>query len=170
VTTPPDENLERIALEHAGKTLMLRLREAFPHFEETWAAHVAYWGVEPAGAFLDISEFAHFVDKKLFHVGKLEEIRRALLLLEGLFLKGDKATRDLIGIGFVEDLQTILSGRVDGYNKVIPLLPPTLLKVWKQIEKQWAGHNSLMEVIRAEATQSQQSTWSQLLNLSNGEE
>jgi hypothetical protein len=151
---------------------MLEIREAFPDFEKTWTAHLAYWNGEPAGAFMDISEFAHFVDDEFLQVANYDETRRTFLLLERLFIQGDEATRDLIGIGFIEDLQNTLSGRADGYNKVIPLLPPTLLKVWRQIEKQWAGHHSLMDVLEAEALQPKQlsrSTWEQLLKLPDSE-
>jgi len=116
-----------------------------------------------------LSSFAHFVDKELLGKGQVEEIRRALLLLDKLFLESNEPTRDLIGIGFIEDLQNILSGQANGCRTMIPLLPPTLLKVWNQIEKQWAGHSSLMEVIEAEMAQSaegrQPASWAEILGL-----
>lgn len=152
----------------------MRLCEEFPRFAVAWAKYLADWGGESCGPYLDIAEFAHFVDKELFTGGEHEEIRRAFLVLDRLFIEGDEPTRDLIGIGFVEDLQNILSWRTNGHSTVIPILPPTLLKVWGQIEKQWAGHGNLMEVIEAEVAQSKDvegylqashPTWAQLLNL-----
>ncbi len=165
-----DDSAEDIALENAGRALMIRLRRGFPRFAETWATYLADWGGESVGPYIDIGEFAHFVDKQLLCDGQIEEIRRALLLLDELFLEGNEPTRDLIGMGFIEDLQNILSGRTNGYRTVIPLLPPTLLKVWNQIEKQWAGHSSLMDVIEAEVAQSKipggrKLSWAEILDL-----
>jgi hypothetical protein len=172
---PFEESTEQTALKNAGRALMLRLREAVPLFEAAWLAHLEYWEGEPAGSYIDISEFAHFTDELLVR-GENKELARILQLLDDLFIDGDEATRDLIGIGYIEDLQNTLSGRINGYSTVIPLLPPTLLKVWNQIEKQWAGHGSLMEVLEAERAQSvnqgsiqpsPQPTWAELLQLPN---
>jgi hypothetical protein len=158
-----DDNTERIALENAGRTLIIRLREEFPRFAATCCED------ESDGPYIDISHFAHFVDEELLGRGQVEEIRRALLVLDQLFLEGDEPTRDLIGIGFIEDIQNILSGRENGYRTMIPLLPPTLLKVWNQIEKQWTGHTSLMDVIEAERARSadgrQPTSWTEILDL-----
>jgi hypothetical protein len=71
-------------------------------------------------------------------------------LLETLFIGGNEAKRDLIGIGFIEDLANITSGRKDGHQVVTPLLPPVLLQVWQYIERVWSGRQSLMEVLAAE--------------------
>ena len=121
------------------------------------------------GPYINVSQFARFVDQ-LLSDRQVEEIRRALVLLDDLFVECNEPTRDLIGIGFIENLQNILSGRTDGNRTVLPLLPPTLLKVWSQIEKQWAGHNSLMDVIEAEVAQSKihgdpRPSWAEILGL-----
>ena len=147
---------------------------SFPSFAVAWKDYLARWEGESVGAYIDISEFAHFIDKELLAGGQLEEARRAFLLLDQLFLQGDEPTRDLIGLGLVEDLQNTLSWRTGADSAVIPLLPPTLLRVWRQIEKQWAGHSNLMEVIRAEKAESKSphhrqqesgSSWAELLDL-----
>jgi len=165
-----NEDAEKLAIESSGRLLISRLLDAFPGFEPTWTAHLAYWNGEPAGSYMDISEFAHFFDQELFSIGETREMSRALHLMDELFLEGDEATRDLIGIGFIEDIQNILSWRTEGHSTIIPLLPPTLLKVWKQIEKQWVGRNSLIEVIDAENVQPRelgafQPSWDELLEL-----
>jgi len=171
---PTEDSREELALKTAGRALIMRLCEEFPRFAVAWEKYLAGWGGESCGPYMDIAEFAHFVDNELFTGGEHEEIRRAFLVLDHLFLNGDEPTRDLIGIGFVEDLQNILSGSTDGHSTVIPLLPPTLLKVWGRIEKQWAGHSSLMEVLEAEVAQTRNAdgqllashpTWAQLFDL-----
>jgi hypothetical protein len=144
------EDEDRSALVVAGHALMFRLREAFPRFESRWAEHLAFWSGEPAGAYNDIGPFSHFIDEELFIHGEKDEVRRAFFLIEELFLSGSQSTRDLIGIGFIEDLRNISSHRVNGHETLIPYLPPTLLRVWNDIARQWIGRSSLADVIRAE--------------------
>ncbi len=129
---------------------MLEICATFPGFVESWNEHLAEWGGKPAGSFNDINVFAHFIDCTLFEHGNREAARQAFLLLERLFLAGNQATRTLIGIGFIEDIANISSWRGNGHATVFPMLPPTLVKVWGEIEGMWAGKSSLMEVIDAE--------------------
>jgi hypothetical protein len=138
----------------AGLALIASLRESFPRFEQEWLEHLAFWHGETAGPYNDINVFAHFIVDELFVHQQYEEGRRAFLLLDQLFLVGDDATRDLIGIGFIEDLGNITSNRADGHTTIIPYLPPTLHEVWKIIDNLWAGHHSLTEVLRWEAANS----------------
>jgi hypothetical protein len=138
----------------AGLALISRLRESFPRFEQEWSEHLAFWHGESAGPYNDINVFAHFIVDELFVHQQYDEGRRAFLLLDQLFLAGDDATRDLIGIGFIEDLGNITSNRSDGHTTIIPYLPPTLHEVWKIIENLWAGHHSLAEILRWEAANS----------------
>ena len=55
----PDDNTERIALENAGRVLIIRLREEFPRFAATCVEG------ESDGPYIEISSFAHFVDKEV---------------------------------------------------------------------------------------------------------
>ena len=134
----------------AGQSLMPRLIEQFPRFKRRWSEHLAFWNGEVAGAFNDIAAFAHFLDDELFLYNQQAEVRKALLLIERLFNEGDQATRNLIGIGLIEDLQNITSHRHDGHATLIPYLPETLRKVWDEVARMWAGHSSLADVVRAE--------------------
>jgi len=145
-----DDSGDASALRSAGQVLMQQIHSALPRFGADWEKHLEFWDGEVAGPFNDISPFAHFIDEELFNKGEIEEVRRAMLLLEELFKAGDQSTRNLIGIGFIEDLSNITSWRPSGHSTVIPLLPETLLEVWKEIERQWAGKSSLIEVIEAE--------------------
>jgi hypothetical protein len=131
-----DENANNLALKAAGEALISRLRQAFPRFERAWNEYIASCCGDSDGPYLDVNAFAHFLDEELFGNGREDEVRRALFLLDRLFIESDEPTRDLIGIGVIEDFQTYASHRQNGYSKVIPLLPSTLLKVWAQIERQ----------------------------------
>jgi hypothetical protein len=165
-TATQNGDKELAALEHAGKTLMPKLIAAFPECSEAWAAHSMEWEGEPPVPYLDISVFARFVEEKLLITGETAEAKRALALLDTLFIEGNEPTRDLIGIGFVEDLANITSHRNGGNAQVVALLPPVLTKVWRQIESQWSGRTSLMEVLEAEASdQPAAKTWAELIDL-----
>lgn len=145
------DSQEHIASQVAGEKLMALLCAQFPEFEPAWQKHVASWEGEPAGSYLDIAEFARFIDEDLFDRRQTANAERAFHLFEETFLAGDEPTRDLIGVGFIEDLQNYSASRTNGHATIMPLLPPVLLGVWREIERQWAGHASLADVIEAES-------------------
>ena len=145
-----DDSDERRALLIAGERLMPRLREAFPEFESRWTEHLAFWDGGTAGAYNDIAPFSHFIVDELFIHGRHDEVRRAFLLMDELFLAGDQSTRDIIGMGFIEDIRNISSHRAGGHSALMPYLTPTLRAVWDEIARKWAAHSSLADVIRAE--------------------
>ena len=154
------------ALRAAGEKLMAELCREFPQFEKPWKEHLADWNGEPAGAYNDISVFAHFIVTQIFEGRQHEEAKRAFVLLDRLFAGGTEETRDLIGIGFIEDVANISSWRMDGRAAILPLLTPLLLMVWQEIDRQWTGHASLMDVLKSEARNPQATrTWAQLLDL-----
>jgi len=127
-----------------------RLREAFPSFSERWRRHLACWGGEPAGAYNEMAEFAHFVVEDLYEKRTLDETRRAFEFLDKLFVEGDQNTRDLIGFGFFETLQCFASWRPYSSTVFEEFLGPMSKQVWNEIQRKWAGKSSLMDVIRAE--------------------
>jgi hypothetical protein len=127
------------------------LWQAFPDFAEHWAEYVASWGGNPpAGSYLDIAEFVHFVVEDLYEKGKLDETRRAFQLMEQLLGESDLEARDLIGLGFFETLQTFASWRPQGGRVYEQFLGPMSKQVWSELQRIWAGKSSLMDVIRAE--------------------
>jgi hypothetical protein len=126
------------------------LVESFPDFSGRWRKHLADCGGEPAGSYIDMAEFVHFIVEDLYEKGQFDETQRAFDLLETLFVVGDQAARDLIGLGFFETLQNFASWRPYG-NKVFQrFLGPMSEQCWGEIEGQWAGKSSLMEVLRSE--------------------
>ena len=58
---------------------------------------------------MDMAEFVHFVVEDLYEKGNLGETRRVFDLLEKLLVEADEETRNLIGLGFFEDLQNFAS-------------------------------------------------------------
>ena len=70
--------------------------------------------------------------------------------MEHWLVNGNQNLRDLIGIGFLEDLQNVASWQAFGKEAFIPLLGPQCRQAWNEIERTWAGKTSLMEVFRAE--------------------
>jgi hypothetical protein len=123
---------------------------AFPAFSDRWRKHIEWWGGETAGDYMNMSEFVHFVVDDLHETGKIEEVRRAFEFMESRLQESDQGTRDLIGWGFFETLQSVASHRPGGYAEYGQFLGPVSTGVWRRIEKVWAGKSSLMDVIRAE--------------------
>ncbi len=124
--------------------------DAFPEFSHRWRKHLAHWAGEPAGSYNDMAQFVHFVVEDLYEKGHTSEVRRVFDLLETLFVEGDQTTKDLIGFGFLETIRNFASWRPYGNKVFEQFLRPVSKQCWKEIERQWAGKSSLMEVIRSE--------------------
>jgi hypothetical protein len=130
--------------------IMPRLVEEFPGFRPRWEKHLSFWKGEPAGGYNDVSEFAQFVVKDLYSSGKSEEVQRVFDLMEQWLVNGNKKVRDLVVIGFLEDVQNIASWQSFGRSVFIRFLGPRSSDAWNEIERVWAGKTSLMEVVREE--------------------
>ena len=70
--------------------------------------------------------------------------------MEHWLVNGNRNLRDLIGIGFLEDLLNVSSWQAFGKEAFIPFLGPQCRQAWNEIERTWAGKTSLMEVFLAE--------------------
>lgn len=132
-----------------GETI-LTLLENFPNFSPRWREHLEWWGGEPAGQYMDMAQFVHFVVEDLYEHANLDEMRRFFDRLETLFAEGNQQTRDLIGLGFFETLQNVASHRPYGNAVFEPFFGPMSKEVWVEIRRAWRGKSSLMEVVRAE--------------------
>ena len=130
--------------------IMPRLVEEFPGFRSRWEKHLELWKGEPAGGYNDISQFAHFVVEELYPSGQTEEVQRVFDLMEQWLVNGNKKVRDIVVIGFLEDLQNIASWQPFGRAVFIPFLRPQSRDAWNEIERVWAGKISLFEVVREE--------------------
>jgi hypothetical protein len=137
--------------EPSTSPVISTLRQAFPDFSDRWKQHIAWWGGKPAGSYMDMAEFVHFVVEDVYEKGNLDETRRIFRLVEKLLAEAaDQETRNLIGLGFFETLQNFASWRASGNKAYEQFFGPMSKQVWSELQTMWAGKSSLMDVIRAE--------------------
>jgi hypothetical protein len=151
----PIQQDEAVALllargEPSTSPVISALQQAFPDFQERWNKHVASWGGNPAGSYLDMAEFVYFVVEDVYEKGNLNEARRVFQLLEKFLVEADQDTRNFICLGFFETLQNFASWRPEGNKVYEQFFGPMSTKVWSELQAMWAGKSSLMDVIRAE--------------------
>ena len=130
--------------------IMPRLLDEFPGFRPQWEEHLAYWNGEPAGNYNDIAEFARFVVKELYPNGQIERVQHAFDMMEDWLIDGDKDLGDLVVVGFLEDVQILASSQALGSAAFVPFLRPKSRDAWNELERVWAGKESLMDVLEAE--------------------
>ena len=130
--------------------LIAMLVESFPAFSKRWRSHIASWGGEVAGSYVEMAEFVHFFVEDLYEAGEYDEVRRAFEKLEQLLSGADQEATDLIGFGFFETLQNFASWRPYGNQVFEQFLGSRSKQIWAEIQRIWAGKSSLMDVIRAE--------------------
>jgi hypothetical protein len=82
--------------------------------------------------------------------GRTEEAQRAFDLMEQWLVNGNQKVRELVVIGFLEDVQNIASWQPLGKAVFIPFLRPKSRDAWNEIERVWAGKTTLMDVVREE--------------------
>lgn len=156
-----DMGLQPLNKEEAVSLLMARgippvhpavaaLLDAFSQFMSRWREHIAHWGGEPAGSYIDIAEFVHFVVEDLYEQGKHDEITRVFQVLESLLAGADDATTNLIALGFFETLQNFAGWRPYGNQVFEEYMGQQAKQIWQELRRIWAGKSSLAEVIRAE--------------------
>ena len=122
----------------------------FPGFRPRGEKHLELWKGKPAGSYNNIAEFAHFVVQDLYPNGNTPDLQRAFDLMEQWLVNGNQNLRDLITIGFLEDVQNAASWQEFGKEAFTPFLGPQCRQAWNEIEKTWVGKTSLMEVVRDE--------------------
>jgi hypothetical protein len=128
--------------------VLTALRQEVPDFEERWKQYV----IEEHGSwgpFNDIAEFMHFVVDS-YESGNLAETRHAFSALEKLLENADQETRNLIELGFFEDLQNYASHRPGGNAVYEQFFGPISRQIWAELKQIWAGKSSLAYVIHAE--------------------
>ena len=151
----PIDQDEAVALllargEPSTSPVISALRQAFPDFADRWKKHIAWWSGNPAGSYNDMAEFVLFVVEDVYEKGNLDEARRIFEFIEKLLAEADQETRNFIGLGFFENLQTFASWRPHGNKAYEQFLGTMSKQVWSELQTLWAGKSSLMDVIRAE--------------------
>jgi len=114
-----------------------------------WEKHRQFWSGEEAGAYNDIAVFAHHA-VNAFAAGSNETVQRMFDVVELHFGGATDANRDLLVVGFIEDVQNIAFHRPFGSAAFIQFLGPLAREAWREIEIAWQGKSSLAEVIRSE--------------------
>ena len=135
-------NPDWIFYQHDGPVesdVMPRLVVEFPGFRPRWEKHIESWEGKPAGYYNDITEFVHFIVRDLYPSGKIEEVQHAFDLMEYLLKNGNHGVRELVQIGFLEDLQNLASGQAFGKEAFVPFLGPKSREAWDELEKFSAG-------------------------------
>jgi len=134
---------------------ILSILKVFPAFSDSdrWRKHIESWSGEPAGLYIDMAEFVHFVVEDLYEEERLEEVRSVFHFLEQLLKGASEETSNLIALGFFETLQNFASWRPYGYEAFKPFLGSTSKQIWTEIQMMWTGKSSLADVIRAEREQ-----------------
>ena len=135
-------NPDWIFYRHDGPVeadVMPRLVAEFPGFRPRWEKHLEYWEGKPAGYYNDITKFVYFVVEDLYPSGKIDEVRHAFDLMEYLLKNGNHGVRDLVEIGFLEDLQNLASGQAFGKEAFVPFLGPKSREAWDELERLWGG-------------------------------
>jgi hypothetical protein len=115
--------------------VMPRLVAEFPEFRPRWEKHLEFWGGEPGGNYNDITQFVYFVVRDLYPNGKTDEVQRAFGLMEYWLKDGTEDVRELIVIGFFEDLQNLAFAK----DEFVPFLGPKSREAWDELERFWAG-------------------------------
>jgi len=80
-----------------------------------------------------------FVVQDLYPSGKTEEVQQAFDLMEYLLKNGNHGVRELVQIGFLEDLQNLASRQAFGKEAFVPFLGPRSREAWDELEKFSAG-------------------------------
>lgn len=145
-----EQAINIVMVRGQSSDIMQSVLTAFPAFSERWRRHIEWWGGAPAGSYNDMAQFVHFVVEDLYERGTLDGVRGAFDLMERLLVGASQETRDLIGLGFFETLQNLASWRPYGYKAFEQFLGPTSERIWREIQRMWAGKSSLADVIRAE--------------------
>lgn len=123
--------------------VMPRLIAEFPGLRTRWEKHLQFYEGKSPGNYIDITLFVHFVVEDLYPSGKTEEVQRAFDLMEDWLKNGHVNVRELVVVGFLEDLQNLASQQPFGKEAFIPFLGPESRKAWDDLEKFWAGEGNV---------------------------
>jgi hypothetical protein len=126
------------------------LIEACPTVLQSWEEHLAWWKGEEAGAFNDVSVFAHHIVDSYANQ-RTAECASLFATVERILEEGDDEARALAATGVLEDIQNIATHHSFGPEVFVQWLGPKSREDWDQIEALWrVVGGSLAGVIRFE--------------------
>ena len=135
-----------------AKEIIPTLLQACPEFRPTWEQHLAHWGNDERGDYIDMSAFAHFlIDSYKSH--RRECLPKAFQSIEDMLHADNDEVYQLLTVGLLEDILVISSHM--WRNPFPKWLGPKSKSAWLEIEKTWEGKSTLADVIRAERNNQQ---------------
>ena len=129
--------------------VVARVLAVAPGFGPRWEQHLATWDGAERGDFNDATELARYLVES-YAAGATSEFAAVFAALEQVLESGTPAARNLVAVGVIEDLQTIASHEAFGGQVFLEWLGPRGTEMYHRIRAQWAGKQSLADVIRAE--------------------
>jgi hypothetical protein len=119
-------------------TAVARLVGICPAFNEAWRQHRARWAGKPAGEYNDLGALAHWVVDETA-AGRFECFPAIFDELEVLLALADADLRDLLVVGFLEDVQNIATNRHVDPDLVLPFLGRETRMGWFELIRMWHG-------------------------------
>jgi hypothetical protein len=115
-----------------------RLVAACPGFAETWNKHRANWGLERAGDYNDLGVLALWLVDQMAG-GRLDCFPELFGELELLLAAASEEVRDLLVVGFLEDLQNIAANRQIDPDLALNFLGTESRRGWFELIRSWHG-------------------------------
>jgi hypothetical protein len=115
-----------------------RLVEVCPGFTEAWRVHLESWKGKPAGEYNDLGALADWVVKQIA-TGEMDCFPQLFREVEELLLGATEELRDLLVIGFLEDLQNVSVNNDVDPDVILSFLGRESRKGWFDLIKFWHG-------------------------------
>lgn len=104
-----------------------------PGFRSRWEAFLNQWGDEDTPWYLAMGDLASYVVES-YEDGHVAELRALFNAVETALVSADESLKELVSIGFIEDLQNVASHHAAGAGVFRHWRGVTSLVVWDKIE------------------------------------
>ena len=131
----PGATLSRMA---SHQDAVDRLVAACPDFAGAWAKHRERWGSESAGHYNDLGALALWVVNRMA-AGDVGCFGHLFNELEALIVDSQPELRELLVVGFLEDVQNVATNRAVDPDIVLPFLGNESRKGWFELIQTWHG-------------------------------
>jgi hypothetical protein len=115
-----------------------RLVAACSGFKDAWQAHREQWKGEPAGDYNDLGVLAQWVVDRMA-AGDHDCFAMLFSELEALLSNASPELRDLLVVGFLEDIQNVSTNRDIDPDVVLPFLGRESRRGWFDLIRLWHG-------------------------------
>lgn len=114
------------------------LLAACPAAGSAWEKHLAYWGEDTRGAYIDAAAFVQFL-VEAYERGDTASLSAAFAALECVLVEGDDDAWGLATVGVVETIQNIAGWKPYGAEPFKAYLGPGGLGAWEAVDLFWQG-------------------------------